>query len=70
MLPVLLQLIAFGKKSTPSACTFSHDGQYLVSGSQDGFVEVWDYQTGNLRKDLEFQVRARLRNDLNDGCFV
>lgn len=56
----LLRSINLGGESHFECARFSPNGARLVTGSADGFAEVWDQRTGRLDTALAYQAREEL----------
>lgn len=54
------RVIHFGDKSHADVLSFSPNGRWLLTGSNDGFVEIWDYDTGKLSKELQYQANDQM----------
>eukprot|EP00760_Papus_ankaliazontas_P035274 PhM_4_TR7722/c0_g1_i1/m.38091/K13111/SMU1; WD40 repeat-containing protein SMU1 len=58
-------------QSSAECLAVSRDGRYVVTGSVDGFVEVWDPSSGELRMDLPYQASDHfMRHDAAVLCIA
>ncbi|CCF73265.1 WD40 repeat-containing protein SMU1 [Babesia microti strain RI] len=54
------KVIKFAENSHPECAIFTPNGQHLITGSSDGFIEVWDYHSGKLNLELDYQKEDRM----------
>uniref|UniRef100_A0A7S2RPI1 WD40 repeat-containing protein SMU1 n=1 Tax=Mucochytrium quahogii TaxID=96639 RepID=A0A7S2RPI1_9STRA len=62
---VEISKIRLGSESPAHAIAFSSNNRMFATGSVDGFLEIWDWKTGKLRKDLAYQANDNILKHRN-----
>ncbi|KAJ3448719.1 wd40 repeat-containing protein smu1 [Anaeramoeba flamelloides] len=69
----LSKIIKFEEGDYPTCIEYSNCGNYLVSGTKKGFIEVWDPMNGELNSKLEYQKSnkfMRHETSISALCFT
>ncbi|CRH02361.1 conserved Plasmodium protein, unknown function [Plasmodium relictum] len=56
----ILKSINFGNDSNVECCISSYNNDFLITGSSDGFIEIWNWLTGQLNTELIYQKENNL----------
>ncbi|CRG97501.1 conserved Plasmodium protein, unknown function [Plasmodium gallinaceum] len=56
----ILKSIKFGNDSNVECCISSYNNDFLITGSSDGFIEIWNWLTGQLNTELTYQKENNL----------
>jgi WD40 repeat protein len=62
-----------GHTSSVISVAFSPDGQYVLSGSRDGTVRIWDFKAGQTVRTIEVfegQLNLNSREHVLDGMVL
>ncbi|SBT47208.1 alternative splicing regulator, putative [Plasmodium ovale wallikeri] len=51
----VVKSIHFGNDSNVECCICSYINDYLITGTSDGFIEIWNWYTAQLNIDLTYQ---------------
>lgn len=50
-----------GHKGNVTSVSFHSEGKWVVTGSEDGTIRIWDLRTSNLHRVYENEVPSELR---------
>ncbi|KAK2155022.1 hypothetical protein LSH36_251g04039 [Paralvinella palmiformis] len=58
-----------GRKTVPTACAYSRDGNYLAAGCQDGSIQMWDHRKSFVNVSLKNMTAHIKGTDITCLCF-
>lgn len=58
-----------GRRVVPTACTYSHDGRWIVAACQDGSIQIWDHNRPFVNVSKLLRTAHMNGSDTSSLCF-